>query len=612
MIFKKQLIMPLIIMRKLFYSILLLFISLNIFGQPYKDANLPVDMRVADLLSRMTPEEKFWQLFLISGDVSKDKELYKTGIFGFEFNSEKPSTSANEQMIRYSVGEYAYETAMSFNEIQHFFVDESRLGIPIIFVDEALHGLVRKGSTAFPQSIALASTWDLDLMHRVSKAIAMECKTRGIRQVLSPVINIASDVRWGRTEETYGEDPYLTSEMGVAFVSEFEKLGIITTPKHFIANVGDGGRDSYPIHFNERLLREIYLPPFEACFKRGGSLSVMTSYNSLDGTPCSANGWLLNDILKKEWSFKGFVISDAGATGGANVLHFTAKDYADAIIKSISNGLDVIFQTSYDHYKLFMPPFLDGSIDPKTIDEAVARVLRVKFKLGLFENPYVDPKLASKWTGNPKHRQLAKEAALKSIVLLKNENNTLPLSKNIRSIAIIGPDAANVRLGGYSGSGNNCISILDGIKNRVGEKVKVIYSIGCKRSNQKMPTIPIDFLSCIYNGNTEKGLMGEYYSNVTLAGVPVFKRIDQQIQFQWTLFSPDPKKLSYDFYSVRWSGKVKAPLTGKVKIGIDGNDGYRLYLDNKLILDNWKKLSKQTILTEYDFEKGKDYDIRIE
>ncbi|RPH31946.1 MAG: beta-glucosidase [Bacteroidales bacterium] len=599
-------------MKKSISLIVLLSISLLINGQPYKDTKLSINARVNDLLSRMTPEEKFWQLFLISGDISKDKEKYKTGIFGFEFNASGQNANANEQMLNYPAGNSAYETAQAFNEIQKFFINESRLGIPIIFVDEALHGLVRKDATAFPQSIALASTWDLDLMHRISKAIALECKTRGIRQILSPVINIASDVRWGRTEETYGEDPYLSTEMGVAFVSEFEKLGIITTPKHFIANVGDGGRDSYPIHYNERLLREIYLPPFDACFKRGGSLSVMTSYNSLDGSPCTANSWLLNDLLKKEWGFKGFVISDAGATGGANVLHYTAKDYADATAKSIANGLDVIFQTSYEHYKLFIPPFLDGSISPKIIDDAVARILRIKFQLGLFENPYVDPKLASEWNGSPLHRELAKEAALKSIVLLKNINNTLPMGKSIRSIAVIGPDAGEVRLGGYSGPGINNISILDGIKAKVGDKIKVNYTLGCKRTDLKYPTIPSDFLSCTFNTKPEKGLSGEYFNNVTLTGSPSFTRIDNQLQFQWTLFSPNPEKLTYDFYSVRWTGKLLAPQTGKFRIGIDGNDGYRLYLNSKLILDNWKKLSKQTLLADYDFEKGKEYDIRIE
>ena len=598
-------------MRKLSLALLIFFLIVQAEAQPYKDPKLPVEARVKDLLSRMTPEEKFWQMFMIPCDLSQDKEKYKTGIFGFQVSTAGQNANASGQMLSYAAGASAIETAEMVNDMQHFFIEESRLGIPIIPFDEALHGLVRRGATAFPQSIALAATWNTELMHRVSKAIAIECKTRGIRQILSPVVNIASDVRWGRTEETYGEDPYLASEMGVAFVSEFEKMGVITTPKHYLANVGDGGRDSYPIHFNERLLREIYFPPFEACFKRGGSRSVMTSYNSLDGSPCTANDWLLNQVLKKEWGFKGFVISDAGATGGANVLHFTAKDYPESTSKSINNGLDVIFQTSYDHYKLFSPPFYDGSINQKTVDNAVSRILRIKFEMGLFDNPYIETKAAGIWNGHPTHRQLAKEAAKESMVLLKNEKQNLPLQKSIKSIAVIGPDAAEARLGGYSGPGISPVSIVDGIKNKLGKQTLVRYAKGCDRENIEYVPVGSDYLSCTFDGKKQKGLTGEYFNNVTLEGKPVFTRVDPQVQFQWTLFSPDPEKLTYDFYSVRWTGKLKAPATGRFKIGIDGNDGYRLYLNNKLVIDNWKKLTKQTILADFVFEKGKEYDINI-
>ena len=599
-------------MKQLIFPTLVFLLALSAKGQPYKNPKVPVEDRVADLLSRMTPEEKFWQLFMIPGDVGDDLNNYKTGIFGFEISTAGRSGEASGQMLSYAPGASAIETAEGINRMQQFFIGKSRLGIPIIPYDEALHGLVRQGATAFPQSIGLAATWDINLMHRVSKAIATECKTRGIRQILSPVVNIASDVRWGRTEETYGEDPFLSSEMGVAFVCEFEKMGVITTPKHYVANIGDGGRDSYPIHWNERLMREIYLVPFEACFKRGGSRSVMTAYNSVDGSPCTANDMILNQILKKEWGFKGFVISDAGATGGANVLHFTAKDYPESAARSINNGLDVIFQTSYDHYKLFSPPFFDGRIDPKVIDLAVARVLRNKIELGLFDNPYIDAREAGVWNGHLSHRVLTTEAAKESIVLLKNDHKTLPLTKSIKSIAVIGPDAAEGRLGDYSGPGINPVNILEGIKNKLGKQVAVNYAKGCDRINTEYITIPSDFLSCAVGGKIQKGLKGEYFNNVTLGGSPVFTRVDPLIQFGWTLFSPDPEKLSYDFYSIRWTGKLKASATGKLKIGVDGNDGYRLYLNDKLLIDNWKKLGRQTLVADYTFEKNKDYDIRIE
>ena len=599
-------------MRKLFILSLFLIIGYQSNSQVYKDSTAKTDDRVKDLLSRMTAEEKFWQLFMIPGELGNEKEKYKTGIFGFQVSTEGQNADAAQQLLNYNSGGTAYETALKVNQMQKFFIEQSRLGIPIIPFDEALHGLVRKGATAFPQSIGLAASWNVDLMHQVSKAIATECKTRGLRQILSPVVNIANDVRWGRTEETYGEDPFLATEMAVAYVSEFEKMGIITTPKHFLANVGDGGRDSYPIHFNERLLREQYLPPFEACFKRGGSRSVMTAYNSLDGSPCSANNWLLNTLLKKEWNFRGFVISDAGATGGANVLHFTAKDYPESGINSTTNGQDVIFQTNYEHYKLFIPPFLDNRIKQNHIDSAVARVLSMKFELGLFDHPYINAEEAKTENTKKLHKELAKQAAKESVVLLKNENRLLPLSKNIKSICVIGSDAVEARLGGYSGPGNNPVNILDGIKKIADKKTKIYYAKGCNRINTEYSTVSSDYLFNINENKKNKGLLGEYYNNITLDGKPVFTRNDEKIQFQWTLFSPDQEKLTYDFYSVRWTGKIISPKTGNFKIGIDGNDGYRLYINNILIIDNWKKLTKQTIVKDYSFERDKEYDIKIE
>ncbi len=313
------------------------------FCQPYRNPELPVDERVKDLLSRMTPEEKFRQLFMISGELEEETTKYKAGIFGFQINASGQNSQAVGQLLNYNAGIAARDHALKINEIQRFFVEESRLGIPIIPFDETLHGLVRTGASAFPQAIALAATFNTDLMDKVATAIATETKARGIRQVLSPVVNIATDVCWGRTEETYGECPFLAAEMGVAYTKAFEKMGVITTPKHFIANHGDGGRDSYPIQLNERLMRELHFPPFEACLKRGGARSLMAAYNSFDGSTSHANHWLLNTVLKKEWGFKGLVISDAGNTGGANVLHFSAADYPEATKKSIEAGLDVIF-----------------------------------------------------------------------------------------------------------------------------------------------------------------------------------------------------------------------------------------------------------------------------
>lgn len=598
---------------KLKIIILLQIISLNLFAQIYKDSSFTTEQRVNDLLGRMTDEEKFMQLFMVPGNLSSDNESLKNGIFGLQVGRNDENNSAANQMINYSSTYSAKESAIQINEIQKFFIENTRLGIPIIPFDEALHGLIRPGATCFPQSIALAATWDTELVKDVFQSIALECKSRGIRQILSPVLNLATDVRWGRVEETYGEDPFLATEMGTAFVSQFEKAGIITTPKHFIANIGDGGRDSYPIELDETYLKETHLIPFEYCFKKAGARSVMTAYNSLYGSPCTANDRLLNKILKDEWNFSGFVISDAGATGGANVLHFTAKDYADATAKSINSGLDVIFQTSINHKSLFSPPFFDGRIEQKRIDDAVSRVLRAKFNLGLFDDPYIEPELAHITNGNIEHRKLAQKAALESIVMLKNEDNILPLDiDRIKSIALIGPDADTLRLGGYSRPEDNSVTILQGLKNKFGNQIKIKYLKGCERTNVDYKPIPAKFLFCSTNGEEINGLEGKYYKNISLTGEPEFIRIDKNIDFQWTLFSPDPNKLNYDFYSVQWHGKLKAPVTGKIKIGIDGNDGYRLYLNDELIIDNWIKKSRQTILKEFSFVRNQVYDIRIE
>jgi len=587
---------------------LTLFLALNFqiavqcLGQdlPYKDPKLSIDKRVDDLISRMTMEEKFWQLFMIPEDLDNiNTEQFYNGIFGLQVRGRGDSA------------ENALTLAQKVNRVQKYFVEKTRLGIPVIVFEEALHGVVRPGATIFPQSIALASTWDTALMHEVSLAIAEETKARGIRDVLSPVINIASDVRWGRTEETYGEDPFLSSKMAVAFVKEFEKTGIITTPKHFIANVGDGGRDSYPIHFDERLLREIYFPPFRDAILEGGATSIMTAYNSVDGQSSSSNSWMLQKILKGEWGFKGFAISDANAIGGDVVLHHTAPNSSVAGGRAIDNGLDVIFQTNYDHYKPFIKAFLDGKIDEDRINDAVSRVLRAKMKLGLFENPYVSEQLAAKWVNNNSHKALARKAADESIVLLRNKNEVLPLKKDIKSVAIIGEDAVEGRLGGYSGPGNGKVNILEGIKKRAGTGIKVNYAEGCGRVSPEWVVIPTQYFSANFEGKIREGLHAEYFNNIHLEGKPEVDRMDPRIDFRWTLGSPD-KKINNEFFSARWSGMLTSPQTGKFNIGLDGNDGFRMFINGELVIDNWSKVTYSTRLVDYDFEKDKKYAIRVE
>ena len=562
----------------------------------YTDPGRPIDERVRDLLGRMTVQEKFWQLFMIPGDLDDPSHDYSHGAFGLQIRTKSAT---------------AREHAERINAIQRFFVRHTRLGIPIVPFEEALHGVVMPGATQFPQAIALAATWDPALVGRVADAIARETRSRGVRQVLSPVVNIADDVRWGRVEETYGEDPYLSSEMGRAFVEAFERAGVVATPKHFVANAGEGGRDSYPIQHSERLLAERYYPPFEVAVREAGARSVMTAYNSVDGSPATQNRRLLTDLLKRDWGFGGFVISDAAATGGATVLHMTEPNTAAAARHAIEAGLDVIFQSSWPQHRPYLAAFTRGQIDAAAIDAAVARVLRAKFELGLFEQPYVSADEAARWNGDAGHLALAREAAAKSFVLLRNERGTLPLSKTTRRVAVIGSDAVEARLGGYSGPGIDRISMIDGIRAALGSGAVVRHADGPGRGRPALAVVPADHLSTAADGTAVRGLRGEYFDNNRLAGGPRQVRIDERMDFRWTLNSPG-RGIPFDWYSVRWSGTLTAPPAGVARLGVEGNDGYRLYLDDRLVIDNWRKQSYGARTADVALAPGSAHDLRLE
>lgn len=568
---------------------------------PYRDLRLPVSDRVRDLLARMTLQEKFWQLYMVPGDLDDPAHDYSHGSFGLQIAPARAGIGDTGRSA-------ARAHAERINAIQRFFVERTRLGIPIIPFDEALHGLVREGATVFPQAIALAATWDTALVARVARAIARETGSRGVRQVLSPVVNIASDVRWGRVEETYGEDPYLSGIMGRAFVAAFEQAGIVATPKHFVANVGEGGRDSYPIDLSARLLEEVFFPPFEAAIRQAGARSVMTAYNSVDGLPATQNRRLLTDKLKRGWGFRGFVISDASATGGATVLHYTEPNTPTAAQHALEAGLDVVFQSSYEQYRPYWEAVSRRMIADSVIDAAVTRVLRVKVELGLFERPYVNADSAAHWNGHPEHRALALEAARASIVLLKNERQALPLSRALRSVAVIGTDAVEARLGGYSGPGARRVSILEGIRGALGPSAEVRYAPGPGRGTPELTAVPSAFLASV--DRSLSGLRGEYFDNNRLEGSPRMVRTDAQVDFAWTLDSPG-RGIPFDWFSVRWTGTLTAPA-GVRRLGVVGNDGFRLYLDGRMLIDNWRKQSARTLLADVALEPGRTYDLKLE
>jgi beta-glucosidase len=581
---------------------------------PYQNASLPIADRVRDLLSRMTLEEKFWQLFMIPGNLDNPANDYSHGIFGLQVGPAEPVAGSRigprQPPGTLAAGEAARAHAERINAIQKYFIEKTRLGIPIIPFEEAVHGLPREGATVFPAAIALASTWNTALMTQVASAIAEETRSRGIRDVLSPVINIADDVRWGRVEETYGEDPYLSSRMAAAFVGAFEQAGVVTTPKHFVANVGEGGRDSYPIEHSERMLMERYYPPFMAALA-AGARSIMASYNSVDGQPATQNRHLLTDVLKRDWGFTGFVISDASGTSGATVLHHTEASTATSTHDAFDAGLDVVFQSQYGDQRPYLAAFQQGQVTQAEMDASVARVLRVKFDLGLFEHPYVDVDTAATANGSTGHRALAREAARASMVLLKNDAHLLPLSKATKSIAVIGGDADEARLGGYSGPGNDKVSVLAGIRAALGSSTDVRFTPGPGRLASALAVVPAEQLSTASNGLAVHGLKGEYFDNPRLEGQPRLTRTDARMSFQWTLNSPG-RGIPFDWYSVRWTGTITAPSGGVQHIGVEGNDGYRLWLDGTLVIDNWIKQSFGTRSAAVSFTPASTHQIKLE
>ncbi|HEY0763599.1 MAG TPA: glycoside hydrolase family 3 N-terminal domain-containing protein [Pyrinomonadaceae bacterium] len=461
-------------------------------GRPdYKNPNLPVERRVNDLLSRMTLEEKIAQLTCLWGN---RPQVNPQTDFATDRGDFSPAKAA--EVMKHGIGQIARqrerkgprEGATFANALQKWLVENTRLGIPAIFHDEILHGHMAKGSTSFPQPIALATTWDPEFVTKVFTAGAMETRARGSQLVLGPNLDLARDARWGRTEETYGEDPYLTSRMAVAIVKALQGPGpgidgnhVMATAKHFAAHgQPESGTNIAPVNFSERTLREYFLPSFKAAVTEAKIGAVMPSYNEIDGMPSHANKWLLQKLLREEWGFDGLVVSDYYAIPQMMELHHLAGDKLTTAKLAIEAGVDTELPDP-DSYPTLLQLVKDGQVSEAMIDRAVARNLRAKFLLGLFENPYVDVERTVRITNSAEHRALAAEAARRSITLLKNENNVLPLNASaLRSIAVIGPNAAQVHLGGYSDDPMRGVSVLQGIKDKVGGRVKVNYAEGCK------------------------------------------------------------------------------------------------------------------------------------
>ena len=462
---------------------------------PYKDRTRPCEERVEDLLLRMTLEEKVAQMLCV-WQRKRETLVDERG----RFDAAKARAAFGDGRGLGQVGRpsdageglTARQMADLTNDIQRFFLETSRLGVPVIFHEECLHGHAAREGTSFPQPIGLGATFDTELVERLYAMAAAEARARGTHQALTPVVDVAREPRWGRVEETFGEDPYLVGRMGVAAVRGFQgdatfadKRHVIATLKHFAAHgQPESGTNCAPANVSMRVLRETFLSTFKAAIQEGGALSVMPSYNEIDGVPSHANRWLLQDVLREEWGFQGFTVSDYFAIRELNERpelygHHLAHDPKEAAALAVRAGVDIELPDP-DCYSNLVELVREGTIPESVIDDRVRPMLRAKFLLRLFDDPYVDPASAERVVREPSHREIALEAARKAITLLKNEGDVLPLSLDrIRTIAVIGPNADRVMLGGYSGVPLHADTVLQGIRARVPSGVEVLYHEGC-------------------------------------------------------------------------------------------------------------------------------------
>lgn len=544
-------------------------------GAAYLNPKLPREQRVNDLISRMTLEEKVSQMMNAAPAIP-------------------------------------------------------RLGIPQYdWWNEALHGIAFSGvATVFPQAIGLGATFDTQLVNRVAAAISDEGRAKyheAQRQrnynrfygltFWSPNINIFRDPRWGRGQETYGEDPYLTSRLGVAFVKGLQGddpkyLKVVATPKHYAVHSGpEPERHRFDAAATERDQRETYLPAFRATVIEAGAASVMCAYNRTNGEPCCANTNLLGDTLRGEWGFNGYVVSDCGAIDDIYKQHNFLKTAEEASALAVKRGTDLECGESY---KALVNAVKQGLISEAEIDRAVKRLFEARFRLGMFDPPEMVPysKIPFSANDSPEHRQLALDAARESIVLLKNANNTLPLRKDLKSIAVIGPNADEVQvlLGNYNGQPSRATTPLAGIRQRVSPQTKVLYALGTTLTEVSVVPVPA---SVLRGPEGESGLKAEYFSNKELKGTPVLTRVEREVDFDWAMMNPGPGVPADDF-SVRWTGKLVPAMTGKYRFGAIADDGVRVYLDGKLVVEEWTDHAPTTVTSEVTLEAGKSYDIKME
>lgn len=573
---------------------------------PFQNSSLAVEERVQDLLSRMSLEEKVRQMDMYRGENFKNGEAF----------DKKRTASHIGKLGVGAIHDIYPRSAKMINDLQNHVIENNRWGIPALIMGEMLHGYVDDGATAFPMSIGLGATWDTALMEKVGRTIGTEARIRGVHYGLGPVLGIGREPRWGRVAETFSEDTYLAGEIGLAMIKGIQgdtlasKTSIIAEPKHFaVHSYPQAGSNSSPIIVGERTARQDFLPVFEKAYKQGGALGVMCAYTELDGIPCAVNKWLLSDVLRKEWGFKGIVISDLGAVKYVQTTHYVANSAKDAIKQAVKAGLDMQFYDFSNEFwqKTIIELIKEDELSMEAIDRAAGGVLRLKFMLGLFENPYTDTQLFDQLYHSREHQNIALAAARKSITLLKNDQNLLPLKTDLNTIAVLGPNADASRLGGYAVRNKKAITVLEGIKEKAADSIDVIYEEGVPLIIKGQIVSPENLLT---PDEKQNGLKGEYFNNTKLEGTPVLTRVDDTLEFDWP-WSPG-EGVKDDHFSIRWTGFLKPEKSFEGWLGSSSDDGVRLWVDDKLIIDNWTKGATNIVTYPMSFEAGRKYKIRIE
>lgn len=582
--------------------------------EKYRNREAALEERLDDLMSRMTLEEKILQTdqFFTFDFCDKTAKGRVTKVRWEDMKSSMHGMSVGSVQLRGC-------TPAITNELQRYAVEETRLGIPFLFSEEALHGFFDEKATCFPQQIGLAGTFEPELGRKMGSSIAAEARAHGVCETFSPVMDLTRDPRYGRTEESFGEDTYLGGEFAREIVKGMQGDDlkrpdkVAAEPKHYVGyGTPVGGLNCAASAMGRHDVFTWALPVFEQAIKEGGAWNTMCSYNSIDGQPVASDHELLTEVLRGQFNMRGFVRTDLTAASRLYDNHYTAESRVDAMRQALEAGVDLqLYDFTHEEWLNGLKELVEsGKMAEETLNQACRRVLRLKFALGLFENPYVEEELYEKTANCKAHQEVALEIARKSICLLKNEGNLLPLKGSVKKIAVIGPGAAEPALGDYCTDfdPSHMVSVLDGIRSIAGGDVEILYEKGCSYLGEQ--------ITPFHNGwfrseDGQSGLTARYYNGWDFEGEPVVTRVDPIVMFNWIYAKPHPD-LDTNRFSVVWTGKLKGFESFAGCIGISSQDSMRLYVDGKLLIDNWGENRKSAVLEDFDFELGEEHDIRLE